>query len=150
LFESFKHFDLVKSTKKEISYSRCGRTDKGVSACGNVIALNIRSNLDGKKKKEYPYLLMLNGYLPKDVRLLASAIVPDDFSARFDCRRREYKYFFPRGNLNIDKIRKAAKLFIGIHDFRNFCKIDVVTTTNFIRNIVNIQVDKLETIFPLF
>lgn len=41
--------------KKECNYSRCGRTDKGVSALGQVIGVKVRSNLpieaDGKSKR---------------------------------------------------------------------------------------------------
>ena len=61
---------MIPDNKHDMDYHRCGRTDKGVSACGNVISLNVRSNLNGKDKKEFPYMLMLNGYLPDDIRIL--------------------------------------------------------------------------------
>lgn len=42
LFASFKKLNLIKD-EKSCLYSRCGRTDKGVSAMGQVIALQVRS-----------------------------------------------------------------------------------------------------------
>lgn len=190
-------------------YSKCGRTDKGVSAFGQVIGIRLRSKrlptdpsagnggidsdprcgsgsaIDVKSgdtqtvsqsvhdedtgpssinvqdsdvgefcsvNDEIPYVQILNRLLPPDVRVLAwCPSPPPNFSARYSCRERRYKYFFtqpafapthgaagfkerlsipgepnPRreGWLNIDVMRDAAKKFEGLHDFRNFCKVD--------------------------
>ncbi|GFP56461.1 tRNA pseudouridine(38/39) synthase [Trichoderma asperellum] len=118
-------------------YSKCGRTDRGVSAFGQVIGLRVRSNRplpkkqpevddaelvkedeedeapvegqDQKKKSkpkapakpfddirdEIPYPHVLNRLLPKEIRILAwCPAPPPDFSARFSCRERQYRYFF--------------------------------------------------------
>ena len=66
------------------------------------------------------YVTLMNNCLPKDIRILGYAVVPDSFKARFDCVYREYKYFFDRGSLDIEKMREASKKLIGYHDFRNF------------------------------
>lgn len=89
------------------NYQRCGRTDKGVSAFGQVISLEVRSNLktdeiDIKVEDELPYCKMLNGVLPKDIRALAWCPVEEEFSARFNCTKRTYKYFFPKDNLSVE------------------------------------------------
>ena len=47
------------------------------------------------------YCGILNRVLPKEIRVIAWAPVRPDFSARFDCLEREYKYFFPRGDLDL-------------------------------------------------
>ncbi len=60
-------------------YTRCGRTDKGVSALGNVCALKMR------KLKDESYCLVLNRVLPEDIKMLAFEYVPEDFNARFSC-----------------------------------------------------------------
>lgn len=65
-----------------------------------VISLTVRSN--GKDNNELPYCKMLNRILPKDIRIVAWSPVNDDFSARFNCGSRTYKYWFPRGDLDID------------------------------------------------
>jgi tRNA pseudouridine38/39 synthase len=195
-------------------YSKCGRTDRGVSAFGQVIGIRVRSNRPLPKKRkeavtevsveaaagavnefntlprenavemaspallasrtnpqdqseplglddadfeealnfdpvadEIPYPSLLNRLLPPDIRILAWCPAPPlDFSARFSCRERRYRYFFTQpafvptphqlenpsvsaskvrdGWLDIAAMREAAKLFEGLHDFRNFCKID--------------------------
>jgi len=149
LFRAFANYDLIKSAS-DCDYSRCGRTDKCVSSSGNVIALSVRSNLHKKAKKEFPYALMLNGVLPKDIRILATAKVNQKFSARYHCKYREYKYFFPRGELDVNVMCEACKLFLGEHDFRNFCKMDIITTTSFVRRIQKIGIQRIDYAFPLF
>ncbi|KAK3855446.1 hypothetical protein Pcinc_038153 [Petrolisthes cinctipes] len=68
---------------------------------------------------------MLNRVLPSEIRMLAWSPVPSGYSARFDCSRRTYKYFFPKAGLNLEVMREAAQYLVGQHDFRNFCKMDV-------------------------
>ncbi|CAP92522.1 Pc13g14530 [Penicillium rubens Wisconsin 54-1255] len=138
-------------------YSKAGRTDKGVSAFGQVIGLRVRTD-------EMNYINVLNRVLPEDIRVLAwCPNPPPGFDARFSCRERRYKYFFtnpafsptpgsigfqnraqngngPRaefreGWLDIEAMREAAKHFEGSHDFRNFCKLDT-----------NKQIDNFERI----
>ena len=176
-------------------FSKCGRTDRGVSAFGQVVGLKVRSNRPLKRGAdeelpqilppefwtdatthsrggmdagghdntesssespwydntydELPYIKILNRVLPEDIRVLAWCPSPPDFSARFSCRERRYRYFFTQpsfkppvqlqsnhqsnavngrketqGYLNIEAMQSAAKKFEGVHDFRNFCKID--------------------------
>ncbi|KAL7944649.1 pseudouridine synthase [Trichoderma barbatum] len=183
-------------------YSKCGRTDRGVSAFGQVIGLRVRSNRPLPKKQpqgnevseasgeqeqgqevagadqekkpkveakpfddirdEIPYPHVLNRLLPKEIRILAwCPSPPPDFSARFSCRERQYRYFFTQpafaptpshvegvpmkqktkqimkpGWLDIDAMRDAAKRYEGEHDFRNLCKIDPAKQiTNFKRRM---------------
>jgi tRNA pseudouridine38/39 synthase len=241
-------------------YSKCGRTDKGVSAFGQVIGIRVRSNRPlGKKKErakapatgngidklleqvegpggvvnnqlpengvpqfntlprenslemvspalapsriqdqepklaseplglddpdyeaalnfdpiadEIPYPSLLNRLLPPDIRILAWCPAPPaDFSARFSCRERQYRYFFTQpafppiphhfelgtrskngnaavkdGWLDIDAMREAAKLFEGDHDFRNFCKVDgSKQIANFERRIFFADIEEVE------
>lgn len=65
-----------------------------------VISLTVRSN--GSNTEELNYCKMLNSLLPKDIRIIAWSQVKDGFSARFDCGSRTYKYWFPRGDLDVD------------------------------------------------
>ncbi|KAI1093360.1 pseudouridine synthase [Rostrohypoxylon terebratum] len=159
-----------------IEYSKCGRTDRGVSAFGQVIVVRVRSKRPLPKTEEpvvlggeggeadeavaeeqrefndfsdeLPYCKMLNRLLPPDIRMLAwCPTTPPEFSARYDCRERQYRYFFTQpafaplpnstenpdvknttkikgGWLDIEAMKVAAKKFEGSHDFRNFCKVD--------------------------
>lgn len=144
LFEALIKSCCIES-RETSNYHRCGRTDKGVSSFSQVISLDIRSKLNPedqyKLEDELPYCKMLNRLLPSNIRCIAWCPVPNDFSARFNCKFRTYKYFFPRGNLNINAMDKAVKYIIGEHDFRNICKMDVANgVTNYIRKVINAEV----------
>ncbi|KAK9247546.1 pseudouridine synthase [Lipomyces tetrasporus] len=132
-------------------FSRCGRTDKGVSALAQVISLRVRSRLAPEEQKdeanddrELSYITMLNNLLPLDIRIYQVCLhPPDNFDARFSCVARHYKYFFVarNGNFDVDSMRTAAKMMIGTHDFRNFCKIDgSKQITNFNRHILHADI----------
>ncbi|XP_054853842.1 tRNA pseudouridine(38/39) synthase isoform X2 [Eublepharis macularius] len=155
LFECLNKTRLVES-RQTSNYHRCGRTDKGVSAFGQVISLDLRSNFREKTidepgiipkdntsnaSEEIRYTHILNRVLPPDIRVLAWAPVDPNFSARFNCLKRTYRYFFPCGDLNVALMNTAAKRFVGTHDFRNLCKMDVANgVTNFQRTILTAEV----------
>ncbi|KAM0824964.1 hypothetical protein ACQ4PT_069876 [Festuca glaucescens] len=132
VFKALERARLLVSSRKESCYSRCGRTDKGVSATGQVISLYLRSNMRDAggnvldERSEIDYVRVLNKILPRDIRVIGWCPVAADFLARFSCLGREYKYLFWKGGLDTSKMQKAASKFIGEHDFRNFCKMDAV------------------------
>lgn len=131
-----------------------------------VISLDLRSNLSVKAENEAGstkqhkanasgeicYTHILNRVLPPDIRVLAWAPVDPSFSARFSCLKRTYCYFFPRSDLDVTLMNVAAQKFVGTHDFRNLCKMDVANgVTNFERTILTAQVrlaDKHEETEP--
>uniref|UniRef100_UPI0037E8C511 tRNA pseudouridine(38/39) synthase n=1 Tax=Semicossyphus pulcher TaxID=241346 RepID=UPI0037E8C511 len=142
LFEALLKTRLIQD-RQSSNYHRCGRTDKGVSAFSQVITIDLRStqfcgglgitlpeNIDVSTKKkatasELPFVKMLNRVLPQDIRILDWAPAAEGFSARFDCQSRTYRYYFPRGSLDVALMTEAAKRYEGTHDFRNICKMDV-------------------------
>ena len=95
-------------------------------------------------KPELDYVKMLNAVLPEDIRVLAWHPVTADFSARFSANSRTYKYFFPRGALDVGRMRDAAQRLVGEHDLRNFCKIDP-SVGNFVRRILSFEVGPAST-----
>ncbi|NXN99915.1 PUS3 synthase, partial [Rhinopomastus cyanomelas] len=157
LFDALKKTRLV-ADRQSSNYHRCGRTDKGVSAFGQVISLNLRSNLSEKQlnghegdsegkgeEEELRYTHMLNRVLPPDIRVLAWAPVDPGFSARFSCLRRTYRYFFPCANLDVALMHAAAQRYVGTHDFRNLCKMDVANgVVSFQRTILSAAVTWVE------
>ncbi|OII77354.1 tRNA pseudouridine synthase A family protein [Cryptosporidium andersoni] len=132
---------------------RCGRTDKGVHSTGNYISINLRT----RDTSPYNYQEMINGVLPWDIRILGFCQVNNNFSARFDCDSRVYKYifpidqmqnfehnYFPKLNINhIDQMNKSCRQFIGTHDFRVFCKMDIKNRPNqtYVRTIYDFRVE---------
>lgn len=185
LWEALCTARLVDSTKsmEHAGWSRCGRTDAGVSAAGQVVALWIRSQcvdernmrwpseehpeipmqLKGEHDEELPYVATLNRLLPPSIRVQAWSPVRPDFSARFNCVYRHYKYFFTlgapqtltwqpeglsqfSGRLDVDRMRDAASRLVGEHDFRNLCKVDASKQiTNFVRRIDGATIDRVST-----
>uniref|UniRef100_A0A182W9I4 tRNA pseudouridine synthase n=1 Tax=Anopheles minimus TaxID=112268 RepID=A0A182W9I4_9DIPT len=148
LFAALKKVCLIES-RETSNYNRCGRTDKGVSAFHQVISLDVRSKfrpeeqlLEGNLTAELDYCSMLNRVLPDDIRCLAwMPMVNPAYSARFDCRSRTYRYFFPRGDLNIAAMEESTRYLVGVHDFRNLCKMDVGNgVVNFVRSIDAISI----------
>ncbi|KAK3387108.1 pseudouridine synthase [Podospora didyma] len=118
---------------------------------------------------EIAYCKVLNRILPPDIRVIAWApTLSPDFSARFSCRERQYRYYFtqpcfapqpthlesPRGAsamkdgwLDIEAMRKAAKMYEGLHDFRNFCKVDPgKQITNFWRRVFEADIVEVEDV----
>ena len=151
-------------------WERCGRTDRGVSAAGQVVSLYVRSSnrrssppakapdASGNSPKGAPddgadaskltvperdirYLHTLNAILPPSIRVYAWAPVGHSFSARFSCRTRHYKYFFSARNLDVDAMRAGAARLVGEHDFRNLCKLDPAKQlTSFRRRILRADI----------
>lgn len=158
------------SSREECGYSRCGRTDKGVSAAGQILAMRVRSKAkrsggvdtrvdtvdphtwvreggvcnEGEPfpapPEELDYAFILNNLLPPDIRVLGWADAKEDFSARFSATMRTYRYYFPRRNLNVVAMQEAADLMRGVHDFRNFCKFDLGNTQNFVREVLSMRI----------
>lgn len=115
-------------------------------------------------KDEIAYPQVLNRLLPPDIRILAWCPAPPvDFSARFSCRERRYKYFFTQpafaplpgidpggkevktGWLDIGAMQEAASHFVGTHDWRNFCKVDPgKQISNFDRAIYRADIEEID------
>ena len=130
-------------------FSRCGRTDAEVSAMAQVISLRLRSSLNedelanpANDSRELDYLKILNSQLPPDI--LAYEIClrpPSEFDARFSCVSRHYRYYFSGSGLDIAQMRIAARELVGVHDFRNFCRVDASKQiTNFRREILEADI----------
>ena len=127
LFEKY----LKTIFKEKISLLSSSRTDSGVHARGMVAHFKITSPLPDAKIKA-----ALNFYLPPDVLVYSAKTMPAAFHARYDARSKIYRYqiwnqktrplfeapyvlWYPHP-LNTILMRKAARSFIGRHDFSAF------------------------------
>ena len=111
-------------------YSVAGRTDKGVHAIGNVISFLTNFNI---------HINQLNGLLPDDIKIIGLLDpVPSNFKVRFP-KTRLYKYIYPINPyfkiLNIENMVKAAKLFKGTHNYRNFSKSNEKSAYRTVTNV---------------
>ncbi|XP_001362058.1 tRNA pseudouridine(38/39) synthase [Drosophila pseudoobscura] len=149
LFRALTRTCLIES-RATSNYHRCGRTDKEVSAFCQVISIDLRSKHTpdtqlepASLSSEIDYCGLLNRVLPKNIQCVAwMPLRSPVYSARFDCTSRSYRYYFPKGDLDIEAMREACKLLVGHSDFRNFCKMDVHNgVTKFIRNLQAARVE---------
>ncbi len=91
------------------------RTDAGVNALDNVIAVN--TDFDDN----ITLLRALNS-VSKSIFYRGITDVDDDFNPRF-ANSRVYRYVLPSDGLDIGLARECAGLFVGEHDFIRFCKV---------------------------
>ena len=110
----------------------CSRTDAGVHA--EMFVCNFKTETDRENEK---LLRGLNALLPPTVAVQTCEDVPLSFHARYDCTGKEYRYLIwnaPVRNpfyvgravhvpyaLDVERMDKAAKLFLGTHDFSAYC-----------------------------
>lgn len=108
-----------------------GRTDRGVHAINQVCSFELQKNIEPYKLKGYlnrstsPYLFVKS----------CEYIFDENFHARFSVKKKTYKYIINIGPydpikndyvfnynkpLNIDKMKEAASILIGPHNYRAF------------------------------
>lgn len=115
---------------KKMSFQRCARTDKGVSAAGQVVSLKVRL-VDGIIEK-------INEYLPPQIRVLGIKRVTQSFNSKNKCFGRTYSYTLPTVAFapkeynteeaaafrlspeTLDKVNQLFALYKGTHNFHNF------------------------------
>jgi len=101
---------IIESRSKN-KFQYAARTDKGVSAFGNIIAFNSPANplkaMDGIQN------IWITGY----------AEVDEKFNPRH-AKYKIYRYYIKNDGLNLNEMAKAIKIFEGIHDFSSFARID--------------------------
>ncbi|MDI6917322.1 MAG: tRNA pseudouridine(38-40) synthase TruA [Thermoplasmatales archaeon] len=103
--------------KTKIVYENFGsasRTDRGVSALGNVVAFNTDFTGD--------IVSALNANV-SDIWFYGIAKTDESFNPRY-AKERWYRYFLFNSGADVDKMKKASKLFAGVHDFTNFARIE--------------------------
>ncbi|XP_016968118.1 tRNA pseudouridine(38/39) synthase [Drosophila biarmipes] len=152
LFRALTRTCLIES-RATSNYHRCGRTDKEVSAFCQVISIDLRSKHPPETQldpsaliSEIDYCGLLNRVLPKNIQCVAwMPLRSPVYSARFDCVSRSYRYYFPKGDLDISAMQEACRLLVRHADFRNFCKMDVHNgVTNYMRNLQSARVQACE------
>lgn len=79
-----------------------------------MISITVRSKLSENCEDlndEIDYCSVLNRVLPDNIQCVAWAPVCKDLSARFDCKSRTYKYYFPKSNLDIEVLTNKKKQY---------------------------------------
>lgn len=163
---------------KDIEIIGAGRTDGGVHARGMVANANLETELTPEEIRDY-----LNRYLPDDIAVLEVKEASPRFHARYNAIGKTYRYTCFDGDVkpvfdrkyytrleekpDVERMKEAAEILLGEHDFRNFCvnprmkkstvrkvdRIDIVRDggyisftvhgTGFLQNMVRIMVGTL-------
>ena len=145
--------ELFPSVKRVHSSSR---TDTGVHAMGMVAHVDIpeaECRMDARK-----LLLAVNSFLPVDVRIVATRRVAEDFHARFDAKGKRYFYLIwnhaamnpllhnrawhVKVPLDLARMQKAAKLFVGRRDFKSFASTREYEMESTVRRVTRCDVRK--------
>jgi tRNA pseudouridine38-40 synthase len=115
---------------RKAGFLSAGRTDRGVHACGQVIAFTT----DAPDRAR----TVINTQLPPDLWCSEYADVYPEFHPRYDAKSRTYRYYFSNRPHNPEAMNRASQHFLGNHNFSNFAR---VKGKNPYRNILAAQVE---------
>ena len=152
---------LSKMCGKEVEIFASGRTDAGVHADEQTANFKCGTLMDVVEMLDY-----INKYLPDDIRVTSLKEVDMRFHSRLNAVSKTYEYtiatekpdvfirkyvFFVDRKPDVEKMRNAAGLIIGKHDFKGFSSVgrfkkSTVRTINFIEieeanNLIKIRIN---------
>ncbi len=136
----------------------CSRTDAGVHARQFCFNVHIDSSIPCEG-----FIKGMNTLLPPDIAVLSCEDAPEDFHARYCARGKEYVYLIsntPQRDvflqklayhypyaLDMDKMNRAAQLFLGEHDFGAFCRAEgKARMKSTVRTIYDFRAEKRGTV----
>lgn len=138
----------------EVAVIGSGRTDAGVHARGQVANFYLSRKRDTAELQDY-----LNRYLPEDIAVVHTEEVDERFHSRYQAKSKTYLYRIHTGNvpevferryvydyqtpLDVGRMRKAAELLSGTHDFRSFCGNKKMKKST-VRTIYEIRIEETE------
>ena len=149
---------LSRINNNSVKLTSSGRTD----ALVNAIHQKAHFDLD-KKIGSYKLNGALNSYLPDDIYVNSVTKVDNLFHARYMVKSKTYEYLINTGDynpllrthvyqyckpLNIRKMKKAVKYFIGKHDFTTFVSAEDKKEDK-VREIYDASVDEKDGIIKI-
>lgn len=127
-----------------------GRTDAGTHAYGQVA--NFHMEWKGTAEE---LMDCINQKLPEDIAVLSLETVHPRFHSRLSAKAKTYEYtiwnskkppvferkyvFWCEKPLNVEKMKKASRSFVGEHDFKSFCANKRMKKST-VRKIYDIQI----------
>jgi tRNA pseudouridine38-40 synthase len=127
-----------------------GRTDAGVHALGQVATFDLPVEIGAPELYR-----ALNAILPQDIRVLAADAAPEGFCPRASALSKSYRYVLDTGPIQLPerrrfvghvpyaldepRVREAAALFVGRHDFASLGSSGGSTVTT-VRTITRSEV----------
>lgn len=145
---------LSRLLDEPVEVSGSGRTDAGTHALGQVASFHCQSNMTCED-----ILSGLCMYLPEDIGVYSCRNVSPRFHARLNARTKTYRYrlwnseqpcvfdrkyvYVDTASLDLEKMRTAAKDYIGTHDFSAFCGNKHMKKST-VRTIFDFTIEKTE------
>lgn len=142
---------IFKATGERVRVTGSGRTDAGVHAAGQVAHFDTSSSVPAER-----FYKAINAYLPPSVRVMKSEEATENFHACNSAKKKTYAYslyisgvekplkerYAVRVDEGIDteKMRAAAKEFVGEHDFAAYKASGSAAKTT-IRRIYSLSVE---------
>lgn len=146
---------LSETLGKKVSVTASGRTDSGVHASAQVCHFDAETSIPPEKFAD-----ALNFRLPDDISVLKSALAPEGFDAVRSAKKKTYcyrAYISPRRlplkdryavrlklPVDIEKLKKGAKMLEGEHDFSAYCSAGSQVKTT-VRTVYSIEVKTRKT-----
>jgi len=123
---------IFQFSREKVTVTGAGRTDAGVHATCQIAHFDLK-----KKIKKKNFILGVNQYIGNNpVTVLNIKKVNNKFHSRFDAKKRTYQYviinrqsplalqknkaWHIRKKLDLNAMKKGAKLLLGTHDFSTF------------------------------
>lgn len=150
LFNALKKSKSVRDNHVDdpykMSFQRCARTDKGVSAAVQVVSLKMNPNVSPVE---------INKYLPEQIRVFAIYRVKNSFDSKRCCTARTYNYIIPSfvlkkdsdisirlDNVDLSVITNTMKKFIGTNNFHNYTSNKEFSDSSSKRYILDFMIEK--------
>ncbi len=153
--------------RRDVETTCAGRTDAGVHALGQVVSFDISADemaeLDARdedsgRPRFASVKRSLNAITHEDISVRGVRQVADGFSARFDAKAREYRYFLAVGTtpvvlmrdfcwqvpgsasgLDVAAMERASRCLIGEQDFKSFCRAASAEGKPTCRNLLEVS-----------
>lgn len=143
---------LSKMSGTPVEVHGAGRTDAGVHAKGQVAHFKVDTDMSEKQIWQY-----LNRYLPEDIAVISLKESGERFHARLNAVGKVYQYRIVNSDiphvfdrryvhvvekkLDLEKMRKAADILEGTHDFKAFTSTKKGKKST-VRTIESITIEK--------
>ena len=142
---------LSEMTGHAVEIHGAGRTDAGVHAAAQVASFKLNTTRSPEEIRAY-----LNHYLPQDIGILSCEHAQERFHARLHAKGKHYTYrlwcsdvpnVFERRyltawdkSLDVQRMREAAALLSGTHDYRAFSSVNKRFKKSTVRTVEHIEV----------
>lgn len=149
---------LFRMCGRKVEIFASGRTDAGVHAEGQVANFKCATEKTCEEIMEY-----LNRYLPEDIAVTSIAEVEERFHSRMNAVSKTYEYqiavkkpnvfirkyvFAADRTPDVEKMRSAANLLLGKHDFKGFSSVGK-TKKSTVRTLNAIEITSKEGIIKI-